>query len=211
MIYEYKALVIDDEVQVRAMCDAYKKKLKLMYNININFEVINEDSQYNDKKNYDILLVDYDLQKGYSDKLMGDDIIKRFREKNSISKIIFYSSSFVYDTETREYNLRLPHKDIFDLINKYNIDRIAYKNNFEMMIEVIRSCCEKVDLIPQILMKVINEYKNEGIEITYNKASGEEINVTSLLQDIKNDTEEGKRFKQQIIETIFSVLLNYKY
>ncbi|WP_242396702.1 hypothetical protein [Clostridium butyricum] len=211
MKYKFKALVIDDEVQIKVLCETYKKKLRIDYDIDIEFEVINDECNYDDSKLYDILLVDYDLKKGYSKNLMGDDIIRKFREKNSVSKIVFYSSSFIYDLEERTYQLPLSHKDIFELINDYGVDYIAYKNNFEMMIDVIKKCCDKSDILSQLLLKLLEEYSKEEIEITYNNVHGNEIEITSLRDDLLRDTYEGKNFRKQVIETILSTLLNYKY
>ncbi|GAA0759024.1 hypothetical protein [Clostridium sartagoforme] len=211
MKYKYNALVIDDEVQIKILCNTYKKKLKVDYNIDIEFDVINNESDYDSNKIYDILLIDYDLKKGYSENVMGDDIIRKFRMKNSVSKIVFYSSSFIYDTDNRNYDLQLPHKDIFELINNYGVNYIAYKNNFPMMIDVIKKCCENIDVLSQLLIKLTSEYKEEGIEITYNNLQGNEVMVESLIDDLLKDTDEGKNFRKQVTETILSTLLNYKY
>ncbi|MGE4214580.1 MAG: hypothetical protein AB7E42_07395 [Anaerotignaceae bacterium] len=209
--YRYKALVIDDEVQIATVCNAYKKKIKFDCDIDIEFDVINNENDYDSNKLYDILLIDYDLKKGYSKNLMGDDIIRNFRMQNSVSKIVFYSSSFIYDPETRNYDLQLPHKDIFELINNYGVNFIAYKNNFEMMIDVIKKCCENIDILSQLLIKLAEEYKKEEILITYNNLQGNEVGVESLIDDLLRDTEEGKNFRKKVTKTILSTLLNYKY
>ncbi len=211
MKYKFKALVIDDENQINKLCDSYEKILKMKYDIDIEFDVIENENDYDANKLYDILLIDYDLKKGYSQNMMGDDIIKEFRKKNTISKIVFYSSSFIYDPENRTFDLQLPDRDIFELINDYGIDYIAYKNNLNMMIDVIKKCCDKTDILSQLLIKLVEEYGKENIEITYNNLNGNEVMVTSLIDDLLRDTDEGKQFRKQVIETILSTLLNYKY
>lgn len=211
MRYKFKALVIDDEVQIESLCNSYKKKLKFDYGIDIDFDVIINESNYDENKLYDILLVDYDLTKGYSQTLNGSDIIRKFREKNTVSKIIFYSSSFIYDPDNRNYSLDLYPKDIFELINDYGIDYIAYKNNFDMMIKVIKKSCDTTDILSQLLLRMFNEYEKEDIQISYKNADGKEIPLTSLINELLMDTEEGKRFRNQVTETILSTILEFKY
>lgn len=212
-MYNYNILVIDDEKQMIATCEVYRKMLIKKHNLLVNFDVINSESDYKAKVPYDILLVDYDLKKGFSldNKLMGDEFIKRFREHNKISKVIFFSSSFKYDEEKEKYDFPFKPKEAFNLINDLQIDRIADKNNFFMMIDVIRSCCERVDVLPVLLSKLLEEYKEEDIEVTYTKTNGEEILLTNLLDDVINDNEQGKIFRKEIIDTVLSVILNFKY
>lgn len=210
-MYKYRALVIDDEVQIDQNCTIYKKYLKLNYNIDIDFDVINRENEYNENKPYDILLVDYDLKKGFcsDNKFMGDLFIKKFRENNKISKVIFYSSAFRYDT--KKYDFPFSDKDTFDLINNLQIDRIADKNNFYMMIEVIKSCCEKIDVLPVLLSRLISEYGEEDIKITYTNKDGTDIPLSEILNDILQDNDQGKKFREQIIDTVLSVILKFHY
>jgi len=210
MEYVYKVLVIDDEVQIKAACNSYRKYLN-QSNIDIQFDIINNEANYNEKEPYDILMVDYDLKKGYSDKIMGDKFIKKFRQKNRISKVIFYSSSFEFDEDNKKYKFPFSPKQCFELINIMQIDRIAYRNNFNMMVDVIKSCCEQLDILPIVLSRVLDDYKKEDIGVSYTNLKGEEINATVLVEDIMNDTLEGKYFREKLTNTVLSVLLNYKY
>lgn len=211
MAYLYKALVIDDEIQMKETFDSYKKRLKETYNINIDFTVINNEAQYDEALTYDILLVDYDLTKGYSDKLMGDDLIKKFRERNKISKVIFFSSSFKYRPDERKYDFPFKGKTAFELINILKVDRIADKNNLQMMIDVMKSCCEEVDVVPIVLAKLLSDYKKEDIAVSYTNISGDEIDATVLLDDLLNDSVEGRNFRKKVTDMVLSVLLKYKY
>lgn len=210
MEYNFKALVIDDEVQILSAFNAYERYLE-KDGIHIDFDVINNEKNYDEKKPYDILLVDYDLKKGYSQKVMGDDFIQKFRKTNRISKVIFYSSSFSYDDVEKKYSLPFSTKQIFSLVNELKVDRIAYKNNFNMMVDVIKSCCEEIDILPVLLTKMVSKYKDADIKVRYTNSEGEEINVTELIDELLNDSKEGRIFREKITDTIMSVLFNFEY
>jgi len=212
-LYIYNILVIDDEKQIKDTCAIYKKYLKSKFDLEVKFDVINSEAEYNESVPYDVLLVDYDLKKGFSlnDKLMGDEFIKKFRENNKISKVIFYSSAFKYRPNEPNYDFPFEKREAFDLINNLQIDRIADKNNFEMMLEVIKSCCERVDVLPILLSKIVEEYEKEEIKVSYTNIQGQEVLLSELLIDIINDNEQGKAFRKNIIDTVLSVILNFKY
>ncbi|QZY56486.1 hypothetical protein [Crassaminicella profunda] len=213
MSYKYRALVIDDEIQIKSVCDTYAQYLKELHDIDIKFDIANNESEYDETKPYDILLVDYNLKKSFNfaNKNTGDGFIEKFRTKNRVSKVIFYSSSFVYNQDKGKYTFPFEGKEAFDLINKLQIDRIVPKDNFDMMIEVIESCCKQMDILPLTLTKLLKEYRSEDIHINYTNKAGEEIEITDLINELLNDTEEGRNFRERILKTVFSVLLNVNY
>lgn len=213
MSYKYKVLVVDDEGLISAIFDKYSKDLKRRSGLDVQFSIIQNETQYNINEPFDILMVDYNLKKGFfnSSKQLGTEFIQMFREKNRISKVIFYSSEFEYHPVTRKYKFPFSTKEVFDLINVWQVDKIASKNNYEMMIEVIEDCCKQIDLLPIILSKILSEYRENEISLAYTNIKGEDIDITSLLNDLLIDTEEGKYFREQIIKTVLTVLFKYKY
>lgn len=213
MEYKFKALVIDDIPQIAESFKIYKQYLKVRRNIEIDFKVISNEEEYDDNETFDILLVDYNLKHGFftSDKALGNEFIEQFREKNKISKVIFYSSEFEYNKETKRYKLPLAVKEIFDLINILKVDKIVAKDNFDMMLDVIEQCCNELDVIPLILSRTIVEYERQDIDISYTNLNGQDVKISSLLSDIIEDNEQGKAFKEQLVQTVMTVLLNYKY
>ncbi|PCN43182.1 hypothetical protein B9C88_17175 [Brevibacillus laterosporus] len=213
MSYNFKALVIDDLPQQASTFETYKKYLKRKENIDIEFKVIHNESQYDENEPYDILLVDYNLRHGFfnCEKQLGNEFIESFRKKNKICKVIFYSSEFYYSPNNKKYKIPLADKDLFDLINDLQVDKIASKDNFNMMIQVIKECCMQLDILPLLLSRTLSEYKKKDITVSYTNLQGEEIDLSTLLDDIVHDNEQGKQFRKQIMDTILTVLFNYKY
>lgn len=211
MDYYFKALVIDDEVQMKDTLDIYKQYLSTKHNVNVDFELINNESQFNIKKPYDLLLVDYDLKKGFSKTTqLGDEFIHEFRKINKVSRIIFYSSSFIYN-QRNKYELPLATKEIFNLINNLKINKIADKNNFDLMIDVIKDCCDDMDILPLMLSKFVSEYKKMDITMSYTNSKGEDMEVQDLISDLLNDSLEGRHFRKQLTETMINTLLKFRY
>ncbi|MBP2002389.1 hypothetical protein J2Z69_003462 [Paenibacillus shirakamiensis] len=213
MSYKYKILVVDDESLIAANFEKFSKDLKKKSNLDVGFTIIQNENQYDINEPYDILMVDYNLRKGFfnSSKQLGSEFIETFRSRNQISKIIFYSSEFEYHPVLRKYKFPFSTKEVFELINIWQVDKIASKNNYEMMVEVIADCCKQMDLLPMVLSKTLNEYRKNDIGLAYTNTKGEDIEVTDLFNDLLNDSEEGKHFREQVIKTVLSVLLNYKY
>lgn len=211
MSYIFKALVIDDEPLVINTCRSYKNHLEDR-GINIDFDVANNEEQFDPERPYDILLVDYDLKKGFAKYgQLGDDLIIKFRERNKVSKIIFYSSSFKYKPDEEEFEFPFEGQTAFDLINDLQIDRIADKENFDMMLDVIQSCCGQIDYLPVMLSELLLDYDTNGIEVSYTDSRGVDISLDNLIRELLNDTKEGKHFKKQILDTMLSTLFNYQY
>lgn len=208
-MYTYKVLVIDDETLIESLCEKYKKTLKKK-GLEIEFSIIRDEQGYNPEIPYDLLMVDYNLKHGFSTQL-GNQFISMFRVHNKMSQVIFYSSEFEFKEMERKYKVPLKAKTIFELINELKINKIADKNNYNMMINVIEDCCKSMDPIPSILSRMMDEYNREGIDITYINSKGDELGADSVAKNILVDNEEGKKFKEDIIKTIFSVMLNYKY
>lgn len=212
MKYVFQALAIDDEPQMIDYFNVIKQFLLDIYQIQINFDVIHEEKDYQREKSYDILLIDYDLKRGYSvKKQQGNEVIKEFRKYNRISKVIFYSSSFVYSDEKKNYVIALPVKEIYDLINDYQINKIASKENFDMMVKVIKECCAELDILPLILVRMLSHYKKAGIETIYTNSKGDEIDANGLIDEIMNDNEEGKKFREKFTEAVLNTMFDFKY
>ena len=78
MEYVFQALVVDDESQMNSYFDVIKMELKDA-GIDINFDIARDEKAYQEfinSKNYDLLLFDFNLTRGYSvDKPHGNGFI----------------------------------------------------------------------------------------------------------------------------------------
>ncbi|EAC9467382.1 hypothetical protein B4Y47_11455, partial [Listeria monocytogenes] len=167
------------------------------------------------KDTFDILMVDYNLQNSFFSEtkpnIAGTDFIKSFREENRISKIIFYSSEFEYSNSEKKYHLNLKDKEIFDLINLYKIDSIVSKNNFDMVVHSIIDNIRDLDPIAKLLINTRDKYDQRDSQLYYTTSDGEEMNIEQLLQEYQADSKRGKEFKEQLLSTIVTLLLEYRY
>jgi hypothetical protein len=213
MEYKFQVLVVDDDLQIKHNFISYEKILMKKYNLMVEFTVINNEKEYMEGVPYDILMVDYNLKHGFfnSKKQLGNEFIEMFRKKNKVSKVIFYSSEFEYSIDTKKFNFPLADKEIFELINKLQIDKVAAKSNFDMMIQVIKECCEELDIITLLLSRTLKNYETNDISVNYTNIEGKDIEISSLLTDVLNDNAEGKEFKKRVIDTVLSMLFKYKY
>ncbi|ELU8226120.1 hypothetical protein SD234_001412 [Listeria monocytogenes] len=216
MSYSYKILVIDDEIDIRSNYAVYKQYIK-KEEIDTEFTFVSSTKELDkvQKDTFDILMVDYNLQNSFFSEIKpniaGTDFIKSFREENRISKIIFYSSEFEYSNSEKKYHLNLKDKEIFDLINLYKIDSIVSKNNFDMVVHSIIDNIRDLDPIAKLLINTRDKYDQRDSQLYYTTSDGEEMNIEQLLQEYQADSKRGKEFKEQLLSTIVTLLLEYRY
>ncbi|CUK77570.1 TPA: response regulator [Listeria monocytogenes] len=216
MSYSYKILVIDDEIDIKSNYAVYKQYIK-KEEIDTEFTFVSSTKELDkvQKDTFDILMVDYNLQNSFFSEtkpnIAGTDFIKSFREENRISKIIFYSSEFEYSNSEKKYHLNLKDKEIFDLINLYKIDSIVSKNNFDMVVHSIIDNIRDLDPIAKLLINTRDKYDQRDSQLYYTTSDGEEMNIEQLLQEYQADSKRGKEFKEQLLSTIVTLLLEYRY
>ncbi|AVU88730.1 response regulator [Listeria monocytogenes] len=214
--YSYKILVIDDEIDIKSNYAVYKQYIK-KEEIDTEFTFVSSTKELDkvQKDTFDILMVDYNLQNSFFSEtkpnIAGTDFIKSFREENRISKIIFYSSEFEYSNSEKKYHLNLKDKEIFDLINLYKIDSIVSKNNFDMVVHSIIDNIRDLDPIAKLLINTRDKYDQRDSQLYYTTSDGEEMNIEQLLQEYQADSKRGKEFKEQLLSTIVTLLLEYRY
>ncbi|TYV22371.1 response regulator [Listeria monocytogenes] len=214
--YSYKILVIDDEIDIKSNYAVYKQYIK-KEEIDTEFTFVSSTKELDkvQKDTFDILMVDYNLKNSFFSEIKpniaGTDFIKSFREENRISKIIFYSSEFEYSNSEKRYHLNLKDKDIFDLINLYKIDSIVSKNNFDMVVHSIIDNIRDLDPIAKLLINTRDKYDQRDSQLYYTTSDGEEMNIEQLLQEYQADSKRGKEFKEQLLSTIVTLLLEYRY
>ncbi|EAD4658370.1 response regulator, partial [Listeria monocytogenes] len=209
-------LVIDDEIDIKSNYAVYKQYIK-KEEIDTEFTFVSSTKELDkvQKDTFDILMVDYNLQNSFFSEtkpnIAGTDFIKSFREENRISKIIFYSSEFEYSNSEKKYHLNLKDKEIFDLINLYKIDSIVSKNNFDMVVHSIIDNIRDLDPIAKLLINTRDKYDQRDSQLYYTTSDGEEMNIEQLLQEYQADSKRGKEFKEQLLSTIVTLLLEYRY
>lgn len=213
---EYKILVIDDHREIASSFQLYSLRLEDRGLI-VNFDIVSTIRDFEEKRNeqFDILMVDYNLRNGFFEdetKSKGTDFINDFRRNNMINKIIFYSTEFEYDESTRIPNIKLniSPKEYYELINKYKVDAIVPKSNTEMLVDRIEDCIKNLDPISKFLRNTLDKFAEDST-LLYYEVAGQEYTITQLLTEYQKDTEVGKKFGENLLETVATLLLDYRY
>lgn len=212
----FKILVIDDEEQIKNNFQLYEKLLERR-EIKSEFHLISNEKQYDSHKGeiFDVLMVDYNLRNGFfqsAGKAVGTDFIHQFRETNMISKIIFYSTGFRFQNKKPkiEAKLNITDEEYFTLVNDYKIDGIVPKDNSALIVDIIEKCVKNIDPIIRFLKETQLKYEKEG-DLLYFESEGIEYTVSEILSEYQLNSEVGKRFELELLETVSTLLLNYKF
>ena len=213
---KYKILVIDDHPEIRHSFPLYELKLREK-GFESEFYIVSSIVEFEEltKEFFDILMVDYNLRNGFftdETKSEGTDFIADFRRKNMINKIIFYSTDFKYEINSlkTDVKLEIPMKEYYDLINKYRIDGVVPKDNTEMIINIIEDCIRRLDPIVKFLRDTSEKYEEKG-DLLYYDVGDREYTITQLLEEYQKDTEIGRKFGTDLLETVSTLLLDYRY
>lgn len=215
MDYTYQILVIDDTKDIENSFKVYQNHI-LDEGIKTFFTLVTSEEELKQvKKNtFDVLMVDYNLKNGFfsDNRSMGTDFIKSFREKNRISKIIFYSSEFEYSGfNKKDCKLNLHPSEIFELINTFKVNSIVSKSNFDMIIGSIIDNIKDLDPIAKLLINTRDKYDDDDFPLFYTTSDGNEMNIDQLLHEYQADSDRGKEFREQLLSTVVTLLLEYKY
>ncbi|EAD2972367.1 hypothetical protein D6V66_13670, partial [Listeria monocytogenes] len=93
----------------------------------------------------------------------------------------------------------------------YKIDSIVSKNNFDMVVHSIIDNIRDLDPIAKLLINTRDKYDQRDSQLYYTTSDGEEMNIEQLLQEYQADSKRGKEFKEQLLSTIVTLLLEYRY
>lgn len=213
---EYKVLVIDDHKEIESSFPLYSMELKDR-SLNVKFDIVSTIGDFEGKKGeqFDILMVDYNLRNGFFEDermSMGTDFINDFRKNNMINKIIFYSTEFRYNVlaRTQDIQLNISPKEYYDLINNYKIDAIVPKDNTDMLVDRIEDCIKNLDPISKFLMSTMDRF-SEDKDLLYYEVDGVDYTITQVLEEYQKDTDVGKKFGESLLETVATMLLDYRY
>ncbi|EAC4257043.1 hypothetical protein RYS39_003003, partial [Listeria monocytogenes] len=84
-------------------------------------------------------------------------------------------------------------------------------NNFDMVVHSIIDNIRDLDPIAKLLINTRDKYDQRDSQLYYTTSDGEEMNIEQLLQEYQADSKRGKEFKEQLLSTIVTLLLEYRY
>ncbi|EIB7762406.1 hypothetical protein EA803_12360, partial [Listeria monocytogenes] len=83
--------------------------------------------------------------------------------------------------------------------------------NFDMVVHSIIDNIRDLDPIAKLLINTRDKYDQRDSQLYYTTSDGEEMNIEQLLQEYQADSKRGKEFKEQLLSTIVTLLLEYRY
>ncbi|EAC4058378.1 hypothetical protein TQ05_15170, partial [Listeria monocytogenes] len=81
----------------------------------------------------------------------------------------------------------------------------------DMVVHSIIDNIRDLDPIAKLLINTRDKYDQRDSQLYYTTSDGEEMNIEQLLQEYQADSKRGKEFKEQLLSTIVTLLLEYRY
>lgn len=207
---EYKVLVIDDEQDVVEIFLVLKKELDYEgYKVEFDFLNSLDADSFEIREPYDVIMFDCyfpasNLVKfGEKKDKMGFNLIKKFREKNYRTKVIFYSSSFNIDQGESPFTT----KEFYTIINELNVFRMVERNNTKVLMESIMQAIDDLDMVMISMEDIYREYIND--EVTFNTGD-KDISLKELINQLKTGGNDAEKFRKETIKNILYFMLNFK-
>ncbi|MBW9150991.1 response regulator [Clostridium estertheticum] len=207
---EYKVLVVDDEQDVVEIFSVLKKELGYD-GFNVSFDFLNslDSESFEVSKPYDVVMFDCNfpasnlVKFGEKKDKMGFSLIKKFREKNYRTKVIFYSSSFNIEQGESPFNT----KEFFTIINELNVFRMVERNNTKVLMDSIVQAINDLDMVMISMEDIYREYIDD--KVTFNTGK-KEITLKELIDQLKTGGNDAEEFRQETIKNILYFMLNFK-
>lgn len=206
----FKIIVIDDDPDnMKIILRTVEKALQLNYNYEIEYEILSKSKEVDKLKDMvcDIVMFDCALSgedynfEGTAESRYGFELIKKYRENNKRTKIIFYSGSFDFDDEG---SFDLSILEFVKIINELNIFAITNRET-RRLVEVIKKAIDELDTILISLEDLISQYGEDGIFVVGDK----KITSEQLLSELKLGTALGEIFRENIYTTIISYFMKF--
>ena len=205
----FRIVAIDDNPDtLDPVLHAVKQMLNLD-GVKIEYKILSKQSEVDSLKNYscDIVMFDcalsgedYNFQ-NYEESRFGFTLLKRYRENNRRTKIIFYSGSFNFDGEG---NFDLSALDFVQIINELKIFAITNRE-VPRLSKAIKSAIEELDTVLVSMEDLICNYGENGVFYI----EGRSFSVNRLLQELRLGTAVGEKFREEIYSTIISYFMKF--
>lgn len=207
---EFQIVIVDDNPDtLDVVLTAVKKSLKINYNYNIKYTILSKRNEVDKLNNYicDIVMFDCALSgedynfENAAEARYGFELIKKYREKNKRTKVIFYSGSFDFQNEG---TFDLSILDFVQIINELNIYAITNRE-VPRLVEVIKKAIDDLDTVLISLEDLIYQYGEDGIFYV----AGEKLSSEELLNELKLGTATGEKFREEVYSTIISYFMKF--
>lgn len=207
---KYKILFIDDEdVIISGIMEVAKKLICLEKGYDVDFRVLKnqEDIENMNDIAADIVLFDcalggaaFDFTNQDEDSF-GVEIMKRFRERNTRTKIIFYSGEFEL-TGTRCYGFT--NEEILELINELHIYKMIPKKA-EHIAKAIVEAIHELDSLIVSLEDLKEEYKSQGNFLINERL----YSIENVIQELKCGSQVGEEFRKSVLKMVLTYMMKF--
>ena len=203
----YKIIFIDDEVEIiNKIMSAVKNLLSLEQGYDIDFSVLKEQKEIENLNNIAADIVLFDCAMGAASLNFGDcdetrfgvDLMKKFRENNERTKIIFYSGGFsLKGAQCYDFT----NEEMLQLINDLHIYKMIPKEA-EYISEAIIEAINELDAIIMSLEDLKEEYQSSGDFL---------VNDTlyPMLEELKKGTRLGEEFRKSILKMVLTYMMKF--
>ena len=206
----FNIIVVDDKPEtIEVVLQAVKSSLKIDYNYEINYKLLSKRTEVDQLNNYvcDIVMFDcalsgedYNFQ-NMDESRYGFELIKKYREKNKRTKIIFYSGSFDFEDEG---TFDLSVLDFIHIINEPNVFAITNRE-VPRLVDTIKRAIDELDTILISLEDLICHYGEDG----YFYVGDKKLSSDELLKELKLGTKLGEKFREEVYSTIISYFMKF--
>lgn len=136
------------------------------------------------------------------DENYGVELIKKFRDKNKRTKIIFYSGGFkLAGSQCYEFT----NEEMLELINDLHIYKMIPKD-VRAISNAIIEAIEELDAVVIGLEDLKYEYDNHGMFHVGDK----NYSIEQMIYELKNGTDIGEKFKNNVYKLTLTYLMKFK-
>ena len=207
---KYKIVFIDDEKEIiERIMEAVKGIVAKSHGLDLLYYVFSKREEIEGIHNAAADIVLFDCAMGatnlyFEDKdesTFGIELMKKFREKNKRTKIIFYSGGFQLEgSQCYEFT----NSEMLKLINDLHIFKMIPKD-LEEISKAIIEALEELDAVIIGLEDLKYEYDNFGVFHVNDK----DYSITQLIEELKNGTEVGERFKNNVYKLTLTYMMKF--
>ncbi len=204
-------MFIDDEKNIISqIMETIKGIVAKGYGIELQYQILSDRKEIESMHNVAADIVLFDCAMGGTNLYLGDmddestfgvELMKKFREKNKRTKIIFYSGGFRLEgSQCYEFT----NSEILKLINELHIFKMIPKE-VEAISNAIIEALEELDAIIAGLEDLKFEYENLGLFHINDK----DYSIEQLIEELKNGTEIGNCFRDNVNKLTLTYLMKF--
>lgn len=206
----YKIIFIDDEAEIiDTIMKAVKNLLSLEQGYSIEYSILKEQEEIENLNNIAADIVLFDCAMGsaplnfenYDEDMFGINLMKKFREKNERTKIIFYSGGFSLKG-VRCYDFT--NEEMLHFINDLHIYKMIPKQA-EYILKAIVEAINELDAIIMSLEDLKEEYQSSGDFLVDDKL----YPIDRMLEELKKGTRLGEEFRKNILKMVLTYMMKF--